>query len=90
MLRRRKSATTDGRKTHPILVRSYARLPCEFRFDRGTPMATVAHQLAVVTGEVSVIHGFGDKLLAMAASIAPDSTSAEMHRKMAQPGTAKQ
>ena len=41
-------------------------------------------------GEVSVIPRFGNKLRAAAAAIAPDSTTAEMHRKMAQPGTDKQ
>lgn len=45
---------------------------------------------AMMRGEVSVIHGFGNKLRAAAAAVAPDATAAEMHRKMAQPGSAKQ
>lgn len=45
---------------------------------------------AMLRGEVSVIHGFGNKLRAAAAAIVPETTTTEMHRKMAQPGTAKQ
>jgi short-subunit dehydrogenase len=45
---------------------------------------------AMKRGEVSVVHGFGNKVRAAVAAIAPEGMLAEMHRKMAEPGTAKQ
>ena len=45
---------------------------------------------AMMRGELKVIHGFGNKMRAAAAAVAPESTLAQMHRKMAEPGTAKQ
>jgi short-subunit dehydrogenase len=44
---------------------------------------------AMMKGEISVIHGFGNKMRAAVAAVAPEGMMAEMHRKMAAPGTAK-
>jgi short-subunit dehydrogenase len=44
---------------------------------------------AMLKGELSVIYGFGNKMRAAVAAIAPEGMMAEMHRKMAAPGTAK-
>ncbi len=44
---------------------------------------------AMMKGEGQVIAGWQNKLQAAIASIAPFGATAEMHRKMAQPGTAK-
>jgi short-subunit dehydrogenase len=45
---------------------------------------------AMKRGELSVVHGFGNKMRAAVAALAPEGMLAEMHRKMAAPGTAKQ
>ncbi|HEX4023694.1 MAG TPA: SDR family NAD(P)-dependent oxidoreductase [Steroidobacteraceae bacterium] len=45
---------------------------------------------AMKRGELSVVHGLSNKLRAAASAIAPEGMLAEMHRKMAGPGTAKQ
>jgi uncharacterized protein len=45
---------------------------------------------AMKSGEISVVHGFGNKMQAAVAAVAPQGMLAEMHRKMAAPGTAKQ
>lgn len=45
---------------------------------------------AMMRGEVSVVAGFANKMRAAAAHIVPDSVLAQMHRKQAAPGTAKQ
>jgi short-subunit dehydrogenase len=44
---------------------------------------------AMKRGELSIIHGFSNKLRAVAAAVAPQGMLAEMHRKLAQPGTAQ-
>jgi hypothetical protein len=44
----------------------------------------------MMRGELKVVHGVANKMQAAVAAVAPDSTLAEMHRKMAEPGTAKQ
>jgi short-subunit dehydrogenase len=44
---------------------------------------------AMKQGELKVIHGLGNKLRAAVSAVAPDGMLAEMHRKMAEPGTAK-
>lgn len=44
---------------------------------------------AMMKGELKVVAGFGNKLRAAMSNIAPDSTLAEMHRGMAEPGTGK-
>jgi hypothetical protein len=43
----------------------------------------------MLKGELKVVHGLGNKMRAAVASIAPESTLADMHRGMAEPGTAK-
>jgi uncharacterized protein len=45
---------------------------------------------AMMKGELKVVAGFGNKMRAAMAHIAPDSTLAEMHRGHAEPGTGKQ
>ena len=45
---------------------------------------------ALMAGESEVVAGWKNKLQAMMAHVTPDTTLAEMHRKMAEPGTAKQ
>src|SRR5579871_5948941 len=45
---------------------------------------------AMMRGELKVIHGLSNKMRAAVAAVAPDAALAQMHRKMAQPGTAKQ
>jgi uncharacterized protein len=42
---------------------------------------------AMMKGELKVVAGFGNKMRAAVSHIAPDSTLAEMHRGMAEPGT---
>jgi short-subunit dehydrogenase len=44
---------------------------------------------AMMKGELKVVAGFGNKMRAAMAHIAPDSTLAEMHRGMAEPGSGK-
>ncbi|HEV7613653.1 MAG TPA: SDR family NAD(P)-dependent oxidoreductase [Steroidobacteraceae bacterium] len=44
---------------------------------------------AMMKGELKVVAGFGNKLRAAVSHIAPDSALAQMHRGMAEPGTAK-
>lgn len=44
---------------------------------------------AMMRGEGHEVTGFANKMQAMMANIMPDDALAEMHRKMAQPGTAK-
>ncbi len=44
---------------------------------------------AMMKGELSVVHGLGNKLRAVVAHIAPDGVLAEMHRGIAAPGTAE-
>jgi len=44
---------------------------------------------AMMNGELSVVHGFSNKLRAAMSHVVPDSALAEQHRKMAEPGTAK-
>lgn len=43
---------------------------------------------ALMKGELKVVAGLGNKMRAIMAHIVPDSTLAEMHRGMAEPGTA--
>ena len=45
---------------------------------------------AMMNGKVKVVAGLANKLRAVMANIAPDNTLAEMHRKMAEPGSAKE
>ena len=45
---------------------------------------------ALMAGDAEVVAGWKNKLQAMMAHVTPDTTLAEMHRKMAEPGTAKQ
>jgi uncharacterized protein len=42
---------------------------------------------AMMEGKESVVHGLKNKLQAAVAAVAPQGTMAEMHRKMAEPGT---
>jgi short-subunit dehydrogenase len=42
---------------------------------------------AMMQGEESVVHGLKNKMQAAVASVAPQGTLAEMHRRMAEPGT---
>jgi short-subunit dehydrogenase len=44
---------------------------------------------AMIKGELKVVAGFGNKVRAAVSHVAPDSKLAEMHRGMAEPGTAK-
>jgi short-subunit dehydrogenase len=44
---------------------------------------------AMMKGELKVVAGFGNKVRAAVSHIAPDSTLAEMHRGMAEPGSGK-
>jgi short-subunit dehydrogenase len=44
---------------------------------------------AMMKGELKVVAGFSNKVRAAVSHVAPDSTLAQMHRGMAQPGTAK-
>lgn len=44
---------------------------------------------AMMKGELKVVAGFGNKLRAAMTNVAPDSVLAQMHRGMAEPGTAK-
>jgi len=44
---------------------------------------------AMMKGELKVVAGFGNKLRAAMAHVVPDSTLAEMHRSMAEPGSGK-
>jgi uncharacterized protein len=44
---------------------------------------------AMMKGELKVVAGFGNKMRAAMAHIAPDSVLAEMHRGMAEPGSGK-
>jgi short-subunit dehydrogenase len=45
---------------------------------------------AMMKGELKVVAGFANKIRAAVSHVAPDSALAEMHRGMAQPGTAKE
>jgi len=45
---------------------------------------------AMMNGELKVVAGFANKVRAAMAHVVPDSVLAEMHRKQAAPGTAKQ
>jgi len=42
---------------------------------------------AMMQGEESVVHGIKNKMQAAVAAVAPQGTLAEMHRRMAEPGT---
>jgi short-subunit dehydrogenase len=44
---------------------------------------------AMMKGELKVVAGFSNKMRAVMSHIAPDSTLAEMHRGMAEPGSGK-
>jgi uncharacterized protein len=44
---------------------------------------------AMMKGELKVVAGFSNKMRAAISHIAPDSTLAEMHRGMAEPGSGK-
>jgi len=44
---------------------------------------------AMMDGEESVVHGLKNKMQAAVAAVAPQSAMAEMHRKQAEPGTAR-
>jgi short-subunit dehydrogenase len=44
---------------------------------------------AMLKGELKVVAGFGNKMRAAMAHVLPDSTLAQMHRGMAEPGTGK-
>jgi short-subunit dehydrogenase len=44
---------------------------------------------AMMAGKLQVVAGFANKLRAAMSHIAPESALAEMHRGMAEPGTAK-
>jgi short-subunit dehydrogenase len=43
---------------------------------------------ALMKGELKVVAGLGNKMRAIMSHIIPDSTLAEMHRGMAEPGSA--
>jgi hypothetical protein len=45
---------------------------------------------AMMKGERSVVHGLMNKLQVAGAKVLGGGASAEMHRKMAEPGTAKE
>ena len=45
---------------------------------------------ALMAGKASVVSGWKNKVMAAAAHIVPDSILAEQHRKMSEPGTAKE
>ena len=45
---------------------------------------------AMMKGEASVVHGMTNKMQAAMANILPKTASAESHRKMAEPGSAKE
>jgi uncharacterized protein len=45
---------------------------------------------AMMKGEASVVHGMQNKMQAAMANVLPKTASAEQHRKMAEPGTAKE
>jgi len=42
---------------------------------------------AMMKGELKVVAGFGNKMRAAMTHIVPDSTLADMHRSMAEPGS---
>ncbi len=42
-----------------------------------------------MNGELEVVAGFANKFRAAMSHVVPDSTLAQMHRKMAEPGTGK-
>jgi short-subunit dehydrogenase len=44
---------------------------------------------AMMKGELEVVAGFANKFRAAVSHVAPDSALAEMHRKMAEPGSGK-
>jgi short-subunit dehydrogenase len=44
---------------------------------------------AMMRGDGHEVAGFGNKMQALMANITPDKHLAEMHRKLAEPGTAK-
>jgi len=45
---------------------------------------------AMMKGELTVVHGLANKVRAAVSHVAPDARLAEMHRGMAEPGSAKQ
>lgn len=45
---------------------------------------------AMMRGEASVVHGMNNKMQAAMANILPKTTAAEQHRKLAEPGSAKE
>lgn len=45
---------------------------------------------ALLAGEHSVVHGFKNKAQVLASSVLSEATTAEMHRKLAEPGSGKQ
>lgn len=59
--------------------------------DKKEPPEAVAKQGfdAMMRGDGHEVAGFGNKMQALMANVLPDSALAEMHRKMAEPGTAK-
>jgi short-subunit dehydrogenase len=48
-----------------------------------------AEGVAQMKGELKVVAGFANKMRAVMSHVAPDSTLAEMHRSMAEPGSGK-
>jgi short-subunit dehydrogenase len=44
---------------------------------------------AMMRGELKIVAGFGNKMRAVMSHIVPDSTLAEMHREMAEPGSGR-
>ena len=59
--------------------------------DKKTPPDKVAKDgfEALMRGDGHEVSGFGNKMQALMANVTPDKQLAEMHRKLAEPGTAK-
>jgi short-subunit dehydrogenase len=54
------------------------------------PAKTAKHGFdAMMRGDGHEVSGFGNKMQALMANVTPDKALAEMHRKLAEPGTAK-
>jgi len=60
----------------------------ETKKDDPADVAKTGYQ-AMMKGEASVVHGMPNKMQAAMANILPKTASAESHRKMAEPGSAK-
>ncbi|RYZ14690.1 MAG: SDR family NAD(P)-dependent oxidoreductase [Alphaproteobacteria bacterium] len=60
----------------------------ETKKDDPADVANTGYQ-AMMKGEASVVHGMANKMQAAMANILPKTASAESHRKMAEPGSAK-